>query len=403
MFVNLFTYQLNATCGHVYMFYDWLTIFQDHDQTLPFLGDTVEVIYDTQTKSALRERQPAFVHKGSFSTSIIVRISGTRVTMKGNPSRVGRIDNLFGFSTVDQCVDVYNKIIEEINATLPDHEKNRIPPFTKCTSTYFLSGKDGDKALEVSNGATIQELHITSNKAVGKNNETDYLKAAISTQRYRNSIPRLHSNGTTVDWLSPKGNASLIYASVYIKAHEIALHSLGKIKKLHGSDSEEFFYLSKVHDFCRDAGVVRFEQKLKSRFLRRNRLQFWGLSDYSILNNLHSEFLNIDKTVQVNAMTYQAIAEVLKEEGICKSTQAANSTANYFFMWLHGQRFDLKKSQVKIHRARLRKINIDIAESCDIDKHSPVRIKEVREVEVSILSVPDWYQKPVLNHLKLVA
>jgi II/X family phage/plasmid replication protein len=262
---------------------------------------------------------------------------------------------------------------------------------------------DSKKAVQVSNGATIQELHITSNKTVGKGNELDYLKSAISTQRYRNSIPRLHSNGTTVDWLSVKGNAALIYPSVYIKAHEIALHTLEKIKRLHGTESPEYAYISRVYSYCLIVGVVRFEQKLKSRFLRRNNLQFWGLSDYSILKPIHQEFLDIDKTVQVNSMTYQSIAETLKEEGVCKSTQAANATASYFFMWLHGERFDLNKTQVQTHRARLRRINIDIAETCDITKHSPVRIKEIKEVEVGFLSIPDWYQNPQLNHLRLVA
>jgi len=375
------------------MFYDWLTIFQDHDERLPLLGDTVEMIYSTEDGSLLTERQPSFQHKGSFSTSISIRISGGRVTVKGNPSRIDRIDNLFGYQSIDECIQVYNRILLSLN----------LPPFSKATKAWHITGMDGKKAVQVANGATVQEVHITTNKGVGHGNELSYLKSAISTQRYRNSIPRLHSNGTTVDWLSVKGNASLIYPSVYIKAHEIRLHSLEKIKRLHGSDSQEYKYLLDVINFCDDNGIVRFEQKLKSRFLRRHNLQFWGLADYSLLDAIHQEFLNIDQTVQVNAMTYQSIAEVLKEEGVCKSVQAANATANYFFMWLHGERFDFKKTQVRTHRARLRKINIDIAESCDITKHSPVRVKEVREIETSLVSAPDWYRKPTTNHLRLVA
>lgn len=88
---------------------------------------------------------------------------------------------------------------------------------------------------------------------------------------------------------------------------------------------------------------------------------------------------------------------------MCNSTQASNSTAGYYFMWLQGQKFDLSKSQVQTHRARLRKINIDIAESCDITKHSAIRIKEIREIEVQELAIPDSYQMPKQNHLKLVA
>lgn len=55
----------------------------------------------------------------------------------------------------------------------------------------------------VADGALIKELHITSNKSVGKGNEDDYI-SGLSTQPYRNSVPRLHSNGKSVDWLSKR-------------------------------------------------------------------------------------------------------------------------------------------------------------------------------------------------------
>ncbi|EBV8484309.1 Replication-associated protein G2P, partial [Salmonella enterica subsp. enterica serovar Montevideo] len=110
----------------------------------------------------------------------------------------------------------------------------------------------------------IKELHITSNKSVGKGNEDDYI-SGISTQPYRNSVPRLHSNGKSVDWLSKKGNVNLIYPTVYNKSHELELHTLSKVKNKFGSDSKEYNYLLSVIEYCKDNGIVRFEQKLKSR------------------------------------------------------------------------------------------------------------------------------------------
>jgi len=312
------------------MFFDWLTIFQDHDEKLPYLGDRREIVVDVESGETLTERQPAFQHKGSFSTSISIRISGGRITVKGNPSRIDRLDNLFGFNSIDECIGVYNRILLSLG----------LPVFSKATKTWQLAGQDGKKVITVSNGATIQELHITTNKAVGEGNVQDYLRG-LSTQRYRNSIPRLHSNGCTLDWLSKKGNASLIYPSVYDKANELALHQMEKIKRSFGSESIEYKYLENVHRYCLENGVVRFEQKLKSRFLRRNNLQFWGVSDYSILNKLNNDFINIDENLGVNAMTYQSITDLLKENEICKSTASANATASYYFMWLHGEKFDL--------------------------------------------------------------
>jgi len=374
------------------MFYDWLSIYQDHNVSMPFLADTAELVVDVETGKIIHEKQPCYQHKGSFSTSISIRITGGRITIKGNPSRINRLDNLFGYQFIDECVGVYNRILLGLG----------LPVFTKCTEIFHLQGKDGKKVITTSNGAILQEIHITTNKAIGEGNTQDYLRG-LSTQRFRNSIPRLHSNGFTVDWLSKKGKASLIYPSVYDKANELNLHQLEKIKRLHGESSDEYKYLNQVLNYCKKSGVVRFEQKLKSRFLIRENLRFWGLSDFSKLKNIHKEFINLDKNLGVNAMTYQSISELLKEKNICKSTQAANSTASYYFMWLHGQSFDLQKRQVKEHRARLRKLNIDIAEKCDVTKHTAVRIKEIREIEVNDLLVPDWYRKPQTNHLRLVA
>jgi len=225
----------------------------------------------------------------------------------------------------------------------------------------------------------------------------------LSTQRFRNSIPHLSPNGCTVQWLSKLGHASLVHSSAYDKATEINLHQLPKIKRLYGDDSKEYKYLLQVRDYCLENGVVRFENKHKSRTLRRNNLSFWGLSDYSILDEQQETFLRIDKNLGVNAMTMQSISEQLLSEHIVKSIQSANSTATYFHLWLQGQTFDFNKSQVKIHRARLRKLCIDIAETCDITKHSAVRVIETKEILVQELIAPDWYQQPAINHLRLVA
>lgn len=374
------------------MFIDWLTLHQDFDTTLPFISDTAEFVIDTDTGDVLTQRQPAQRIEGSYSTSISVRISGGRITVKGNPSRFNRLDNLFGFTSIDDCVSVYNNILLSLG----------LPPFTRCTRVDHLQSPDGKKAFSVSDGAVITEIHITTNKSVGEGNTLQFIRA-LSTQRYRNSIPRLHPNGCTLDWLSKRGNAPLIYADVYDKANEIELHQLDKIKKKCGTDSSEYAYLLKILNYCKTLGVARFEQKLKSRLLRRENLQFWGLSDFNRLDHIHSEFLAIDQNLKADAMTYQTLSQQLIDEGICKSTLSANSTANYAFMWMHGEHFDITKSHIKRHRARLRRLGIDIAEPCDITKFTPVRIKHAREITVSTVAPPSWYRHASVSHLRLVA
>lgn len=375
-------------------FYDWLAIYQDFDQQVPLIHEGIHISC-ALTGEYKGLRQEPIKHEGSFCTSIQVIITGNRIRVTGNPSRYNRIDNLFGFTKLDDCVAVYNHILRSMG--LSDFQ------FTKGTKFIYLSGDDGKKALKNSDGARITELHITSNRSTGQGNEDHYIKG-ISTQRYRNSIPRLHTNGKTCDWLSKKGNGTLIYPSVYNKAHEIELHHLNKIAKKCGKDSADYKYLCGVVHYCKSQGVVRFEQKLKSAFLRRNNLNFYGLFDENDLYPIHYEFTHLDEKLQVEAMTIESISERLIRLDIVNNTRAANATSIYAIQWMAGQSFDLNKSQVKIHRSRLRKIGIDIAETCDISRHSPVYVVRAKMIDVTPLSQPDWYVPATTSpRLSLVA
>lgn len=51
----------------------------------------------------------------------------------------------------------------------------------------------------------------------------------------------------------------------------------------------------------------------------------------------------------------------LLAEKIVPSTAAAHATLVYAIKWMEGVEFDLSKSAVKVHRARLRRIGLDIA------------------------------------------
>ncbi|QOF68638.1 DNA replication protein [Actinobacillus sp. GY-402] len=219
--------------------------------------------------------------------------------------------------------------------------------------------------------------------------------------RYRNSIGRLHTNGLTADWLSDKGNANLIYPSCYIKHEELKLHSYEKVKNKFGENSEEFQYFKKVFDYCAENGVVRFEQKLKSRYLQREGLCYWGLSDLSKLASLQEEFINMHKKLSVNKIELQTIAEQLVSSGVVDTLRKANTTAFYAMQWASGQDLMLKTAQFKIHRARLRKIGIDIANPCDVDKFQAVQVISCEQIIVKPFKAPDFYRYP--SNLRLVA
>jgi len=373
-------------------FIDWMSVYQDFDFELPFIGDRASVQIDTLTGEALSTNQPTLKYEGSFCTSINIRISGNRLSVSGNPSRINRIDNLFGLTSLDQCINVYNFILSSLG----------LPNFTKCTRVILLQGEDGKKVRSTSNGAIFTELHITTNKSVGQGCEDDYIKG-ISTLRYRHMIPRLHTNGKTCDYLSPRGKAStLIYPSIYNKGFELELHSLPKVKRKYGTDSKEYKDTLKIINYCKSQGVVRFEQKLKSAFLRRNNFRFYGLIEEKTLIPTQKEFIKLDNKLEVTAMTLENISEKLIRLGYCNGTRSANTTAMYAIQWMNGMKFELKKSQEKKHRCLLRKIGIDIADTYNVSRHSPVFVREAREVIVKDLEMPEWYKKAD-SHLQLVA
>jgi len=60
-------------------------------------------------------------------------------------------------------------------------------------------------------------------------------------------------------------------------------------------------------------------------------------------------------------MSCREVISKLISEGVVSSQNSAYATAIYFQLWREGEIFDLDSRSVQTHRARLRKIGIDIA------------------------------------------
>lgn len=376
------------------MFFDWLACYQDFDYELPIISDDGYAHFDFIDGALGKIRQSRVKHEGSFSTSISVHVQGNRIVVEGNPSRFNRLDNLFGFTNIDACFAVYNNILASLG----------LPLFTKCTKLGYIDLLNGKAPKVVVDGAIITRIDCTTNMAVGSGGCVDAYLKSLSMMPYRRSRANLYADGKTVEWKSILGNAREIYPCVYDKAHEFTLHLLPKVKRTFGDQSPEHAYISALITYCRDHGVTRHEQKFKSAFLSKHNLCYYGLSDLTKLTDLHNEFLNIDQKLKVSSMDLRTINATLIEQGICDNTKAANITALYAINWMNGERFDGAKSQVQIHRARLRKIGIDILKPCNLLLFSPVIIKEVIEINRIVLQPPSFYQHAKLpNHLRLVA
>jgi len=68
------------------------------------------------------------------------------------------------------------------------------------------------------------------------------------------------------------------------------------------------------------------------------------------------------------------VADCLIAKGVVTHTHAVNTTAMQYQLWKDGYKFDFSKSQTQIHRARLRRIGIDIAKPYDPAVHDSIEL-----------------------------
>ncbi|HCW06359.1 MAG TPA: hypothetical protein DGG95_03225 [Cytophagales bacterium] len=368
-------------------FIDKLNVVQNHlnddGQTLPLVGREKLFRVDLET-GVSTELVTHLQLEGSYSSSVIVRSDGNKVECYGNPSRWGRIDNLFGYTTIQECIDVYNVILVSLG----------LPIFTKCTKYIYLTGKDGKPAPKSADGAVIKHIDWTRNLFVGQGNERPFLKG-LSTQSIGRSVsPFLYPNENTVEWFgktAQKNGSTYRYVKCYTKTADLLRHQ--KKNTINQSISDQDYY-QKLIEFSATTGIVREEHSFKRPFLLKYNLFAFGLFDESEFT-IHLSCLDeIRQRLEVSNMKYETIAQQLLDQGICPNRQSANSTQCYYSMWLHGEYIDKDSRQYYRHKKRLLQLGIDISQKLDISR-APIRLKEAQIIECGVLTAPDWYKMPV--------
>jgi hypothetical protein len=371
-------------------FIDKLNVVQLHDSgevALPEVGR--EKLFRVDLKTGVSTELVTHLKlEGSYSSALIVRCDGSKVEVYGNPSRWGRIDNLYGLTSIDDCIAVYNHILDGLG----------LPRFTKCTKYLYFQGKDGKHVNKTANGAIIKHIDFTRNLSVGLGNERPFLKA-LSTQSIGRSIsPFLYPDENTVEWYGAnvqKNGSTYRYIKVYTKTADL-LRNQRKLCK--DASDEDLQYFEDLLQFTVKNGVVREEHSFKREYLHRHDLFAYGLFDESQFESELSVITDVRKRLEVSNMKYQTIADQLLEEGICKNRHSANATQMHYTMWLHGEYLDKRNSQFRVHKARLLQIGIDISQKLDITR-APLRLKSSDIVEVKMIAPPAWYRHPEIPTL----
>ncbi|MBF4332805.1 hypothetical protein EAY29_21495, partial [Vibrio anguillarum] len=224
--------------------------------------------------------------------------------------------------------------------------------------------------------------------------EASFIRGMSSMQIGRGRKPNLFPNGMTCGW---GYGSSWLLNKLYCKAFELKEHLKKDKRKKDGITENQLEYVEKLISYCEQNGVVRDENSLKQLFLKKHRLQFYGLVTeedfYPHLNDIE----NAMKTIQINHDEHVSIAHQLLEVGAVNTLRKANTTMSYFTLWQNGTdlRQVLNQSQFYEHKSRLKKVGIDIGQPFDVTRMCPT-LRRSEVIEVKPLSIPSWYQLPVV-------
>lgn len=396
------------------MFCDWLSVWQQHDPNLPdfnggrvvsidggcglarrdtidtdgvvaeawaLCGDDAEIEFDT----------PKFTqHKGSYETTLLIRMVGGKVEVRGNASKFGRLDNLFGMG-IDDGIAVYNEVLESLG----------LPVFTEGQLHRNYNGKDW---IERYDGAHVIRADITQNMSVGSGHVADFHRWLGQQKLYR-SAPGSEDLDQFArwDWNTVALSSSfLMHVKAYDKGQELGEvslpHYLKRLKaaakdgRINQKDVRPLYqeaedYLDKLALWCAEQGVSRLEWSFKSRwFAQHSGLGHWRPNETE--SALFAEAEKHMGKISERAVVYQADAL----DALTRPERGALA------MWKAGatpEEIGTKRTFYRLRAAILKKTGHDIAARplAVVSESRPVFF-QVRAL--SLRDAPVWYQRAVV-------
>lgn len=357
--------------------YDWLTMSQEHGSGVPKFGDDIMLYQDMETGEIYREVVRGGQHGGSFSTSLRIRCDGNRLEVSGNPSRYGRTDNVFGFRSMAQCVELYNEVLRGLG----------LPVFTSGQPRVLSHGAvlpDG-KVVRMSeadpDGARISQVHINRGYSAGSRDDLRRAVRGLSSQVWHGKPGSLHETGNSCSW----GRRDTVMFGYYDKGQEFRDH---RGKRRGREWDSEALYCQRLQQWLDDVALLRFEVKLGRKMLARydlNRLAGWSDARAFEL----CERYDLTKRMGVSVVNFDEVFDELRNQG--ETRRVAQTAQGLVHAWVSGQDVRAMFSASVFYRyaALARRCGIDVMAQPDITRASIA----VRSVDLSpIQSVPVWYR-----------
>lgn len=305
--------------------------------------------------------------RGSHDSKMQIASDGTTLSMKGNPGRFGRPDNLFNLG-FDETIAMCNKIAAQQGFSENSFVRGVRDPYTKSQLASF-DLKDGDLPEEpYRDGARVWSIHMTRNYSTGSPENAQAFVEWANTQTMAR-VKKGRLGPSTLVW----GSLSYCQVELYDKAKEMMAHAKGP-------DAKKAMALSPAYQYALSNGIIRLEVKCAKDFLKHRKLTFLGNWDMGTVTQLFEEKSEI--------MNRGSALVAMEDEDIL--ALLPSRTRVHAAAWMAG--IDVRKHMSLRtffrHAAVLRPYGIDICEKRNVTVIRP----KMRTVDVAPLEVPAWYQ-----------
>ena len=301
---------------------------------------------------------------GSHGSKMQIRSDGTTLSIKGNPGRWGRADNLFNVG-FDETIAKANEIVHGQGFTANSFAPGLAQPWT-VSQVNAMDLASGEVPEDPWSGARVWSIHLTQNYRTGSPENAKAVIEWLNTQ----SVARVRKSRlglSTIIW----GSIRYCQTEIYVKADEMLAHCKTPEDKAAMRKNPAYIY-------ALDNGIIRLEVKCAKDFLKHRKLTYLGNWNMGTVTALFKEKSEILERCELGGES---------DEDLIASLPAA--TRVHAAAWLAGVDVTQLMSRATFYRhaKALREYGIDISEPRNVTVIRP----KMREISVSALELPDWY------------
>jgi len=315
--------------------------------------------------TALGERLYTAWIQGSHDSRLQMASDGTTLSLKGNPGRFGRRDNLFNMGFRETLVAA-NRIAAAQGFPVDAFVPGEFNPWTVSQLAKMEGLKDGQRPEDPWTGARVWSIHLTQNYRTGSPENAKAVIDWLNTQ----SVARVKKSRlglSTIVW----GSIRYRQTEVYIKADEMLAHCKTPEEKdeMRKSDAYKYALVN---------GIIRLEVKCAKDYLKHKQLTYLGNWDMGTVTALFKENSEILDRCQLSFAS---------DEDLLASLPA--HVRVHAAAWLSGVDVTQLMSRATFYRHAkvLREYGIDIAEPRNVSVIRP----KMKEITVAPVEVPHWY------------